>query len=148
MTYQEWQKTLPPAVTDDLLWRVQAFRLATFLGACVELDTRSLGRDGRYHQSVGQLCRAAGSVAANIAEGYPRQSARDRVRYYEYALGSAGEAKAWYLQARTLLPPPILDERYSLILSITRLLVTMIRSSRDPTPRAGPRFSNPPRSDP
>ena len=39
-----------------------------------------MGRDGRFHQSIGQLCRAAGSVAANIAEGYPRQSARDRVR--------------------------------------------------------------------
>ncbi len=139
MTYSEWEATLPATVTNDLLWRVQAFRLATFLGACVELDTRSMGRDGRFHQSIGQLCRAAGSVAANIAEGYPRQSARDRVRYYEYAPGSASETKTWYLHGRSALAPEVVEERYVLILSITRLLVRMIRSSRD-VPVAGDAF--------
>ena len=133
MTYDEWEKSLPETVTRDVIFRVQAFRLASFLSDCVERDTRTIGRDPRFSRSVVQLIRAAGSVSATIAEGYPRRSARDRIRYYEYALGSTAEAKSWYLGARALLPPDILAERFALLSSITRLLRTMIRTA-EPLP--------------
>ena len=133
MTYDEWEKSLPEAVTRDVIFRVQAFRLASFLSDCAERDTRTIGRDPRFARSVTQLIRAAGSVSATIAEGYPRRSARDRIRYYEYALGSTAEAKSWYLSARALLPPDTLAERFALLSSITRLLRTMIRTA-EPLP--------------
>ena len=120
-------------IAGEVLWKVQAYRLALYLGACVELDTRSLGQDGRFALTVGQLVRAAGSIGANIAEGYPRQSARDRVRFYEYALGSAAEVKVWYMSAHRTIAGDVLEERFAVLRSIARLLQTMIRSARHPT---------------
>jgi len=132
MTYDEWEPTIPLAVRQDVIWRVQAYRLALYLAGCAEEDTRPLRGDARFADTAAQLCRAAGSVAANIAEGYPRQSGRDRIRYYEYALGSAAEVKVWYLNGRTTLPPGVIEDRFALLRSITRLLLTMIRSTRKP----------------
>ena len=133
MTYDEWEATVPAAVKADVIWHVQAFRLAAYLGACVEEDTRMIASDQRFSLTISQLVRAAGSVGANIAEGYPRQSARDRVRYYEYALGSATEVKSWYLNVRGQIAVEILDERLSLLRSISRLLATMIRTASYPS---------------
>lgn len=132
MTYDEWEATIPAGVRQDVIWKVQAYRLALFLAACAEDDTRAMNEDERFRQSGAQLCRAAGSVAANIAEGYPRQSGRDRIRYYEYALGSAAEVKVWYLNGRATLAPGVIEDRFALLRSITRLLLTMIRSARRP----------------
>jgi len=132
MTYEEWEESLPAAVTTDVIFRVQAFRLASFLADCAERDTRAVARDPRFAKNAIQLIRAAGSVSASIAEGYPRRSPRDRIRYYEYALGSTAEAKSWYVGAHTLLPRETLEERFALLSSITRLLRTMIRSSAPP----------------
>ena len=132
MTYDEWEATVPAAVKQDVIWRVQAYRLALYLGSCAGDDSRSMHEDARLDQTVSQLLRAAGSVAANIAEGYPRQSGRDRIRYYEYALGSAAEVKVWYLNSRAAIAAGALEDRFALLRSITRLLLTMIRSARTP----------------
>ena len=139
MTYNEWEATIPAAVRQDVIWRVQAYRLALYLAACAEEDTRAIAGDGRFAETASQLCRAAASIAANIAEGYPRQSGRDRVRYYEYALGSAAEVKVWYLSAHATLAPGVIEDRFALLRSITRLLLTMIRSARPPKAGGGPR---------
>jgi four helix bundle protein len=136
MTYDEWETTIPTAVRQDVIWRVQAYRLALYLAACAEEDTRPMTGEARFAETAAQLCRAAGSVAANIAEGYPRQSGRDRIRYYEYALGSAAEVKVWYLNGRTVLAPGVVEDRFALLRSVTRLLLTMIRSARKPTSSA------------
>ena len=130
MTYETWELQFPAALKTDVIWRVQAFRLASFAGDCAAEDTRLSAADPRFTEIAAQLCRSAGSIAANIAEGYPRQSARDRVRYYEYALGSAGESKSWYLRLRSTIDPATLDARLELLQSVTRLLQTMIRSTR------------------
>ena len=132
MNYDEWELSVPQVIKADLIWRVQVFRLASFLSACAQRDVRSIGDDARFVALGAQLCRAAGSVPANIAEGYPRQSTKDRVRFYEYALGSAEETKTWYLSLRESIDDETLDERLTLLRSITRLLLTMIRSIRPP----------------
>ena len=131
MTYEEWELRFPASLKADVIWRVQAFRLASYAADCAEEDTRRATTEARFASIAAQLCTAAGSIAANIAEGYPRRSARDRVRYYEYALGSTGESKSWYLRLRPMIEPAIIDARLELLQSITRLLQTMIRSSRD-----------------
>ena len=132
MNYDDWEASVPIAIKAGLIWRVQAFRLASFLSACAQYDVQRVMTDPRYIATTAQLCRAAGSIPANIAEGYPRQSPKDRVRYYEYALGSAEEAKTWYLSLGDSMGAETLDARLAVLRSITRLLLTMIRSSRPP----------------
>jgi four helix bundle protein len=130
MTYEEWEREFPATLKTDLIWRVQAFRLASYAGDCAENDTVAAATDARLAPLAAQLCRAAGSIAANVAEGYSRRSARDRVRYYEYAVCSASESKTWYVRLRPTIDPPTLDARIAVLQSISRLLHTMIRSSR------------------
>jgi four helix bundle protein len=130
VTYDEWERTVPQALKSDALWRVQAYRLAHFLAACAALDTRRLLGDPRFHPHIDQLCRATASVSSNIAEGYPSESARDRARFYGYALKSLAESKSRYLHIRPAMEGHIIDDRFALMLSITRLLRVMIRRPR------------------
>ncbi len=131
MTYDEWEEGAPEAARADSTWKVEAYRLALFASALAWEDAETLAREPRSAAIVGQLVRAAGSIAANIAEGYGRRSPKARVRFYEFALGSAGECRAWYLTARPAIGNPVLAQRLANLLSITRLLLTMIRRERE-----------------
>ena len=87
--------------------------------------------DPALAEVAGQLLRATASVAANIAEGYSRGSPSDRRKFLEYALGSARESIVWY-EASELAERP---ERLDRLISIRRLLLTMIRSARTDSAR-------------
>jgi four helix bundle protein len=130
MNYDEWEATVPKAVRDDAIWHVQAFRLASYLSAVAELDSETIAADQRLARAAAQLVDATGSIPANVVEGYARLSPKDRIRYYEYALGSANEAKSRYLSLARLFTPPLLDDRIATLNSITRLILKMIRSGR------------------
>lgn len=130
MTFDEWETALPPSVKRDGTWRVQAYRLALFFAAGAWRDLAVLTRDRRLALVAGQLCRAAGSIAANIAEGYGRRSPFDRARYFEYALGSAAEVRTWFIICRESLEPGLAERRIEQLASITRLLLVMIKSER------------------
>ena len=145
MTYEEWEADAPAGIRGDAIWRVQAFRLSSYLAAAADLDGEGMANQPRFAKAVAQLSSAAASVPANIAEGYARLSARDRIRYYEYALGSAAEAKSWYLSLSRSLPSHVVEARLATLTSITRLLLKMIRSGRlQSTPGA----ADPPASQP
>jgi len=131
MTYDEWEATAAESVRSDPAWKVEAYRLGLFAGEAAWSDAAVLVRDPRGALVAGQLMRAAASVAAQIAEGYGRRSAKDRVRYYEYALGSVGETRAWYVTTRQAIGAEILSIRMANLLSLTRLLLTMIRRERE-----------------
>ena len=131
MTYDEWVGTASQAVKSDPTWKVEAYRLGLFAGASAWADAEILIRDPRGSVVAGQLMRSAASVAAQIAEGYGRRSAKDRVRYYEYALGSVGETRAWYITIRQAIGADTSEARMSNLLSLTRLLLTMIRRERE-----------------
>ena len=137
MTYEEWEQTIPYGVKRDPTWKVQAYRLALYLASSTWTDAELLSRDHRSALSSGQLCRACGSIGANIVEGYGRRSAADRARYFEYALGSAAEVRTWYIACRAALSEDILEERLAVLTSVTRLLLVMIRTERS-RPRARP----------
>lgn len=77
-----------------------------------------------------QLIRSAGSVSANIEEGYGRGYGRDRLRFLGFALGSARESKGWYYRARNLLKPDVLSHRLTLISEVVALVVTEIQNSK------------------
>ena len=71
-----------------------------------------------------------GSVGANIAEGYSRGSGKDRVRFYEYALGSARESRHWYHMGRHMLPDMVVEHRLGLLAEVSRLLLTIVPQER------------------
>ena len=131
MTYDEWEADAPDAMRGDGTWTVEAFRLGLYAGAAAWKDAETLIRDPRGAVIAGQLVRSAASVAANVAEGYGRRSPKERVRYYEYALGSAGETRAWYVTVGPAIGPAMLELRLANLLSLTRLLLTMIRRERE-----------------
>lgn len=95
-------------------------------------------RDKRTHELSDQLYRSAGSVSANIAEGYSKSSGRDRARFYEYALGSAREARDWYYKGRHVLDAAVVEHRIGILAQIIRLLLTMIPQQRNVTLREEP----------
>jgi four helix bundle protein len=130
VNYKEWEGTVHETIAGDALWRVQAYRLALFAADIGWEDVVSLARDRRTRALSDQLYRALGSVSANIAEGYSRGTGKDRVRFYEYALGSARESRDWYYKARHVLDDAVIEHRLSLQTQIIRLLLKMVPDQR------------------
>ena len=77
-----------------------------------------------------QLYEAVGSISANISEGYSRASGKDQARFYEYALGSAREARGWYFNGRYVLGMTVANHRMNLLAAIIRQLSTMVPKYR------------------
>lgn len=130
MNYQEWELSVPRSITDDVLWKVQVYRLALFAAEIGWQDVTKLLQDKRTVQVVDQLYRALGSISANIAEGYSRGSSKDRARFYEYALGSARESRDWYYKARHVLGETVTTHRLEWLAKIIRLLLKMVLDQR------------------
>jgi four helix bundle protein len=130
MTYDEWMQTVPRELKEDPLWRMEVYRLSVFAADLAWPDATRLIQDKRTISLADQLYRATGSVSGNIAEGYGRQSGKNQARYYEYALGSAREARNWYYQARHVLTEVVALHRLRLLTQIIRLLLTIIPSER------------------
>ena len=82
MNYDEWLRSVPIAITGDPLWKVEAYRLALFVGELGWHDVTKLIKDKRTLELSDQLYRALGSIGANISEGYSRGGGRDRAHFY------------------------------------------------------------------
>jgi four helix bundle protein len=130
MTFDEWLATVPRELAQDPLWRMEVYRLAVFAGDLAWQDVSRLIKDRRMVSVADQLYRAIGSIGANVAEGYSRRSGKDQARFYEYALGSAREARGWYYQSRHVLSEVVSTHRIKLLTQITRLLLTIIPAER------------------
>ena len=130
MDFAEWVESVPREITQDSLWKMQAYQLGLFIAEIGWHDVTRLVADKRTISLSDQLYRALGSVSANVAEGYSRGTGKDRARFYEYALGSARESRDWYFKARHILPCDVVTHRLALMASIIRLLLTMIPQQR------------------
>ena len=130
MNYNEWLKSVPVEITGDSLWKVEACRLALFLADLGWHDVTKLMHDKRTIGLSDQLCRALGSIAANISEGYSRSSSKDCARFYEYSLGSARESRGWVYKGRHVLGEKVMKHRMCLLTQIIRLLLTMVPDQR------------------
>lgn len=128
--YRLWEKSVPAAITGDVLWKVQAYRLALFAADIAWPDAVKLARGVGGRMLADQLYRVVGSISANIAEGYSRGTGRDRAHFYEYALGSARESRDWYFKSRHALGEETVELRLSLLAQIIRLLLTMVPDQR------------------
>ena len=134
MRYEEWLTTVPSELSDDTLWRMEVYRLALFAGDLAWHDVSKLVRNRATVSLADQLYRAVCSVSGNIAEGYSRQSKKDQARFYEYALGSAREARNWYYHGRHVLSEAVAVHRMQLLTRIIRLLLTIIPAERGHQP--------------
>jgi four helix bundle protein len=130
MNFNEWLESVPAELKGDPLWKMEAYRLALFASDVAWPDVSKLCQDRRTISLSDQLYRAVGSIGTNIAEGYSRQSSKDQARLYEYALGSAREARHWYYKARHVLTVRVAIHRVQLHTQIIRLLLTMIPNER------------------
>lgn len=139
MTYEQWEADVPAAIRQDALWNVEAYRLALFFSDLVWSDVTLLAQDARTIGIADQLFRAVGSISSNIAEGWSRGTSRDRARFFEYALGSAREARDWYYKGRRILKDDVVIHRVELSTRLIRLTTTMTSNEHRATRRITPR---------
>ena len=130
MTYEEWLPTVPARMTRDPIWRRNDYRLAVYVADAAWPHVQRLASTAGAHETADQLNRALGSISANIAEGYSRSGGSDRVRFYEFALGSARESREWYWRARHVIGEAATDAQCATLDSIVRLLLTAIPAER------------------
>ncbi len=136
MTYEQWEQLVPDEIRNDALWRIKAYRQSLFLSDLSWHDTARMLKDPRMLSMADQLYRACGKIGAQIAEGYSRGTGRDRVRFYEYALGSLRESRDWYYKGRRVLSDDVYQHRMQLVSECVKLVLAMIRKDR-----RGPRFT-------
>jgi four helix bundle protein len=121
---------------------MRVYRLATYLAAVARLDAQSIADHPLGRRLAPQLYAAMGSIRANLAEGYSRSSGRERVRFFEFALGSARETREWYSHADAFLSESALHQRLDLLAQIIRMLLTIIPKERDRTIRPRSDFTS------
>jgi four helix bundle protein len=80
-------------------------------------------KDRRGRAIAEQMIRSAGSISANIEEGYGRGFGKPFARFLRYSLGSTRETRGWYYRGRRLLAPAVARHRYDLLSQITALVV-------------------------
>ncbi len=131
MNFEQWQESVVETIKSDPLWKMTAYRLSLFLFAISWHDVSQLAKDNRTTGVANQLYRAIGSISANIAEGYSRSTGKDRAHFYEYALGSAREARVWYSGAEPILGEEVIHHRLDILTQIIRLLTSVIPFQRN-----------------
>jgi four helix bundle protein len=125
MDYDVWERAVSTDIQQDPIWALRIYRTALYFGDIAKRDARLLGTRAELGELPAQLLRASQSISANIAEGYSRVSRRDRGRYYEYALGSAREARDWYYKAREELGPEASDDLIHLLTIAIKILTVL-----------------------
>src|SRR5437773_10211244 len=130
MTYAEWEAGVPAHFKEDSLWTISACRMGWFIGDLAWTDATKLVADRRTIAIADQLYRAVGKISPDIAEGYSRSGGNDRARFFEYALGSAREARDWYYKGRHVLGEEVFNHRSDYLTEIIKLLISMIAQQR------------------
>ena len=130
MNYQEWLKTVPPEITQDLLWNLDVYRLGLFVAEIGWEDVVLLNKNSLTRDAADQIIRSLGSTSANIAEGYSRSIGKDRARYFEYALGEAREARDRYFKARRVIKQDVVLHRIKLLTQIVKMLNALVSTQR------------------
>ncbi len=130
MTYEEWEWQVPGEIKADALWKMDVYRLALYLYDLVWDDCETLMKDTRGKAVTEQIIRSAGSVGANIEEGFGRGFGKEYAYFLRVSLGSARETRGWYYRSRRLLPPAVIQHRMDLLSQIIALLVTAAHQQR------------------
>jgi hypothetical protein len=73
MRYEEWQDDVPEAIKCEGCWSFYGYRKVLFLYDICWRDCEKLLRHPLGKAVADQLIRSAGSISANIEEGYGRE---------------------------------------------------------------------------
>ena len=130
MTYEEWERGVPEVIRADPVWQFYAYRKALFLYDLVWEDSELLMRDRRGQAIAEQLIDSAGSICANIEEGYGRGYGKDRNYFLRISVGSARETRGWYYRGRHQLSTAVLEHRMTLASEVIALLITELNQQR------------------
>jgi four helix bundle protein len=130
MKFDDWVAQVPARIKKDSLWALKAYRLGLFASDLGWHDVTKLQRDRRTVSLSDQLYRSIGGISATIAEGYSRSTGKERARFYEYALGSAREARDHYYKGRHVLTEKVAEHRIELLTEIIKLMLTMVPDQR------------------
>ncbi len=118
---------VPESLKKYPIWKFEAYPKALLLFDLVWEDSEKLIRDTRGREIARQFVRSAGSVSANIDEGFGRGIDRgEYMQFLRYALGSARETRSWYYKSRHFLTEEVVQHRMDLCSEIIALLVTTI----------------------
>jgi len=129
-SFEEWMSEVPDAIRNSPVWKSIAYQKALYLYDLVWEDCAILMKDVRGEAVVMQIIRSAGSISANMEEGYGRGLGRDYVRILRIALGEARETQGWYFRGRRPLPAEVVKHRIALANEVIALLVTAIDQLR------------------
>lgn len=130
MCFEEWLGSMPASIAGDSLWRFETYRKALYLSDLAWSDCGQLISNVRGKGIAWQMLHSAGSISANIEEGYGRGFGNDYARFLRISLGSARETRGWYFRARHLLDPALVEERFKLLDEIIAGLVTTANQKR------------------
>ena len=125
-----WERSCPRILAADAIWKLDVYRSSLFLVHVVREDLRAVAAASPEAGIAAQLLRSAGSVSANVAEGYSRASRVDRLRFFAYALGFARACVTWYESIRGVISDEALEDRLLLLVRIRALLLGFIRAQR------------------
>jgi four helix bundle protein len=119
----------------DPLWGLRVYRAALYAGELGTRDSAWLAKQPGCAEVARQIALSTSAISLEIADGYSRRARRDRVRFYESALGNARMSRDCYYKARAALGENAAGARISLHTSIIRILMVLLRKDR-PHPRA------------
>ena len=131
ITYADWLEQVPDYMRKDKLWDFIVYQRALFLSDLAWRDCQQLQKDSLGKHLVSQLLRSAGSVPANIEEGYGRGFGKDYALLLRISLGSAREAQGWYVRGRHVFSAQLVEQRYQLLKENIGSLVTTSNQQRE-----------------
>ena len=130
-SFEEWMEQTPAYVRQSPLWSFATYRKALFLADLAWFDVEKLLASPQGKGIGWQLVDAAGSVSANIEEGYGRGFGKDYARFLRIALGSARETQGWYYRGRHVFTPEVVEHRHLLLDEIISGLVKTSEQQRN-----------------
>ncbi|RLC60690.1 MAG: four helix bundle protein [Chloroflexota bacterium] len=129
-SFEEWVAQVPESLKQDPLWDFQVYPKALYFYDLAWEDCEYLLKDPRGRAVAHQLIRSAGSISANIEEGYGRGYGKEYSYFLRVSIGSARETRGWYYRGRRLLPPDVFKHRLSLLDEIIAMLAPNIQRQR------------------
>ena len=129
--YPDWEAQIPASITGDPLWGFLTYRKALFFADLAWQDAEKRLADPRGKATAWQLVDSAGSVPANIEEGFGRGFGKDYARFLRIANCSCREARGWYYRGRHVFEPEIIGHRMTLADEIISGLVIAANQQRD-----------------
>ncbi len=130
LSFEEWVAQVPESLKQDPLWNFQVYPKALHLYDLAWEDCEYLLKDPRGRAVANQLIRSAGSICANIEEGYGRGYGKEYSYFLRVSMGSARESRGWYYRGKRLLPADVLKHRIALLDEIIAMLAPNIQRQR------------------